>query len=96
MATKKFQIVDGPERMGLMISLFQYWECVNFTLIPIDVKSPARMRLSCQIIGLARRPKGSGDERSLSSDFEIEGFGCGGGWDMKKIAQPVRAPDPSD
>lgn len=96
MATKKFQIVDGPDRMGLMISQFQYQECVSFLLVPDEKESPVRMQLACQITGSARRPEG-GQRRELASDFEIEGFCCGGGADIsKKPWQPISAPWPSD
>ena len=97
MATRRFKIVDGPDRMGLMVSQYQYWETVSFTLITPDGDDPVRtLTLSCQITGSARRPKG-GPQRVLASDFEIEGFGVGSFHDItKKPWQPVGAPWPSD
>ena len=96
MATKKFQIVNGPDRMGLMVSQYQYHEKVSFTLVPHDGKRTDRIQLTCQITGSARRPRG-GTSRELALNFEIEGFSCGGGKDItKKPWQPVSAPWPSD
>ena len=76
MATK-YLITDGPDRMSLMFSIFDYGAKVpHFTIVSAENPEAAQLVLIAVITGVARRPM-EGGNHLVATSFEIEGFSLG-------------------